>query len=624
MCGLSGYTGNTKADKHALRVLLIDNITRGRHATGIANIEGRLDKLATDPYTYIGYDVFDEIADSKQVMCHNRWSTMKENTDNDSAAHPFKFNDRLIGAHNGFIPEWKFQADKLEIEAKMEVDSEMIFHHLINNDYNPECLHQIEGAMALSWLDLETKMLWLYRRSSRPLLVGEDSSKRLYYSSKDKGLWMLGGRGNIELEENLAYGFKNGVLTKMIPVKEPQIYIPIDMGLAAFKYALKAKDRPLLGLKEPPKPVAKTNSQSKPFYDKRAQYGGEYESFDDWYEKTKGKRTGKAVYDPSKILSGSLEELIDITINEFDASRSYQLAPMDTERRKSKNDNTYISMQVLSSNDNKAVGAAVVFVDHPDAAQYITTKKGVVTMPVPKDKVGGFIRIGVLPYPYDELYHTSLLNLNEGEIMEVSLHLPFRPIDRDSVEKAQAKHDNKDNLEPTNNGTSTEIGGKIVEIDTTPIDRSQSTDMGSEDESECIPIDRGYPSAWDGDGSEDDETNGYVAEHYEQSGVGCHDQYGFLFKTVNDNAVTICDKDAVAIIDIDPQEFWSYAYEYRSLELFDHKFVTMYTDTLWGYMRYIGYTPNELIYENKVKEPTKEDWAAIQGIIDDAKDFKTL
>jgi hypothetical protein len=629
MCGLSGYTGNTKADKHALRVLLIDNSVRGLHATGMANVEGALDKLAIAPKTYIGYDEFDEVANSKLVMCHNRWSTMKENTMDDDAAHPFRINDRLIGAHNGFIPEWEFQADQLEIEADINVDSEMIFHHLVNNDYNPECLSKIEGAMALSWIDLETKMLWLYRRSSRPLFIGEDSEKRLYYSSRESGLWMLGGRGNIELEENLAYGFKNGVLTKMIPVESPQIYVPIDMGLSAFKMNIKDNEYELLGLKKPA-PVkknttkweAKANGQT---YNQRFNEHkvNEYDSFDDWYA-AKKKASKPSYYSPSKILSGSLEELVDITINDFDATRSYQLTPMNPERAKNKNGSTCVAMEVVSSNDNKAVPAAVVFIDHPDAAQYITTKKGFVTMPVPRNKIGGFIRVGVLPYPYDELYHTSLLNLNEGEIMEVSLHVPFRSVDRDEVKEAKKISNSKDNSESTDSGGSTEIGGKVVDISGATANGSEATDRGSEDEPERLPSDRGYPESWDGNGSEDDETNDYVAEHYEQSGIGCHDQYGFLFKTVNDSTVTICDKDAVAILDIDAQEFWSYGFEYRALEQYDHDFVNMYTDTLWGYMRYCGHSMIELINDNKVKEPTANDIINFEHIEEEAKDFKTL
>jgi hypothetical protein len=632
MCGLSGYTGNTKADKHALRVLLIDNSVRGVHATGIANGEGLMDKKAIALKTYIGYDIFDEIANSKLVMCHNRWSTMKENTTEDSAAHPFLIDDKILGAHNGFIPEWKFQADKIGVDiTNIQVDSEMIFHHLANNDYDPRCLSKIEGAMALSWIDLETKVLWLYRRSSRPLHVGEDAEKRLYYSSRENGLWMLGGRGNIELEENIAYGFKNGVLVKMIPIEPPQIYIEMDMGATAFKWALKKNQHELLGLK-PPAPVkknttkweAKNNGQTyNQRFNNHTKCNSEYDSFDDWY-RAKKRESKPSYYSPSKILSGSLEELTDITINEFDASRSYQLTPMCPKAKKSKHGSTLVSMKVVSSNDGAPVPVAVVFIDHPDSDQYITTMKGYVTMPVPEKKVGGFIRIGVLPYPYDELYHTSLLNLNEGEIMEVSLHVPFRPVDRDEVEKAQEISNSKDSTEPTDGGSSTEIGGKIVAIDRTPIDRPEDCMRGSEDESEHISSDRGYPSSWDGDGSEDDETNEYVSEHYEQQGIGCHDQYGFLFKTVHEDHVTICDKDSKGIVDIDSQEFWSYGFEYRALEQYNHDFVHMYTDTLWGYMRYCGYSMMELINDNRIKEPDANDYIHFEEIEDEAKQFKTL
>ena len=633
MCGLSGYTGNTKADKHALRVLLMDNDVRGVHATGIANVEGVLDKKAIAPRTYMGYDQFDEIANSKLVMCHNRWATMK-NADQDIAAHPFKINDRLIGAHNGFVPEWEFQADQLEIDLEgINVDSEIIFHHLVNKGYNPECLADIEGAMALSWIDLETKMLWLYRRSSRPLFIGEDSNKRLYYSSRENGLWILGGRGNIELEENIAYGFKNGVLVKMIPVDEPKIYIDIDKGLTAFTYGLKNDQRKLLGLKPKVATKSKKWTNNGQTYNQRfnshtAQYGDEYEDYEQWYNKTKAKREKKKLYSASSILQGSLDELVDLTINDFDPDKSYQMTPMNSERTESKDGkNTVISMKVASSIDNKPVPDAVVFIDHPDASQYMTTKKGFVTMSVPEDKVGGFMRIGVLPYPYDELYHTSLLNLNEGEIMEVSLFIPFRSVDREALKKEKKESNSKKNSKSKVAGSTT--GGsdaKIVDIRGAFEAGAQAANTGSEDEPECILDSRGYPSSWDGDGGKDDETDEYVEGNNEQSDMfrGIHDQYGYLFKTVADDKVTICDSESNGIIDIDPQEFWSYAYEHRALELYEHNFVNKYTDTLWGYYRYCGYTPNELIIDNKVRKPTREDWIAIGNIVEEAANFKQL
>jgi hypothetical protein len=627
MCGLSGYVGNTKADKHALRILLLDNESRGVHATGLANIEGELDKMAIEPHSYMSYDVFDQIADSKTVMCHNRWATMK-NADEDKAAHPFRIDDRLIGAHNGFIPEWEYQAKKIGLDPKdVNVDSEIIFYHLVNNKYDPKCLSDIEGAMALSWIDLKTKILWLYRRSSRPLFIGEDSGKRLYYSSRERGLYMLGGRGNVELEENIAYGFKGGMLVKMIPIKAPKIYIPMDMGLAAFKWAIKPEEKVLLGI--PKVKEYKDKKNKRMIYPPQSAHtratDDPYKDYDEWYADL-DRKSKPVSYDRNKILMGSLESLADITINDFNANSTHQLLPMDTINRvKNKNGTTSVVMKVTSSFDEKAVGAAVVFIDHPDADQYMTTRKGFVTMPIPEAKVGGFMRIGVLPYPYEELYHTSLLNLNEGEIMEVSLNIPFRSADREEAKKRKEELNKKKNSKSVESGASTDTSAKVISIDGGTEGKGKAVTQGSEDEPKCILDASGNPTRWVRGGGEDNETDAYVAEHYEQSDIGVHDQHGFLFKTVENEFVTICDVNCASIVDIPTQEFWSYAYEFRSISMYDYDFVEKYTDTLWGYMRFCGYTADELLAMKSIGKPiTPNDAIVIEEIIKEAKDFKQL
>jgi hypothetical protein len=456
------------------------------------------------------------------------------------------------------------------------------------------------------------------------LFIGEDSGKRLYYSSREKGLWMLGGRGNIELEENIAYGFKGGVLVKMIPVKEPKIYIPMDMGLSSFKWGIKPAERELLGL-----PIKKYNKKkNKKVYglppSHAREYDDPYQDYDEWYKSLDNKQTTIS-YDKNKILMGSLEGLADITINDFNANRTHQLLPMDADRAKNKSGATIIAMKITSNNDEKAVPNAVVFVDHPDADQYMTTNKGFVTMPVPKAKIGGFMRIGVLPYPYDELFHTSLLNLNEGEIMEVSLNIPFRSADREEAKKTKKELNEQKNSKSVECGASSDPSAKIVSIDRGVETGQEGVTQGSEDESECLLDASGDSNRWVTAWSEGAEANEYVAEHYEQSDCGVHEQHGFLFKTVDNDIITIADKDCAVITEIPSQEFWSYAYEYRGIQQYDHDFVEKYTDTLWGYMRFIGYTIDELLKMKSIGKPvTPNDVIVIEEIAKEAKDFKQL
>ena len=220
MCGLVGVAGHsTMPSEKALRDLLMVDVVRGAHSTGVMFLSNNgvpsVVKKAGPP---------SELFDSKKfhvefgkfnalMMGHNRWATTgKINATN---AHPFEFED-VFGAHNGTLRQQSLLPDHREFE----VDSENIFHSIQEDGFDVT-VGKLNGAYALTWYDKRDNTLNFSRNKERTLFhCTSKDKKQLFWASE---AWMLFGvlarqgiqHGKVVLfEPDLHYSYDMAALSK--------------------------------------------------------------------------------------------------------------------------------------------------------------------------------------------------------------------------------------------------------------------------------------------------------------------------------------------------------------------------------------------------------------------------
>jgi hypothetical protein len=675
MCGLSGYIGSGIADANALKILLIDNETRGVHATGIANISGAMYKDSDIPREFICTEEFHSVAKSNLVLIHNRWATSFNHQDPD-CAHPFMIEKRIIGAHNGFIPEWRDQAKRLRINIlKIDVDSEIVFQYLYQNDGNPKCLHDIEGAMALTWVDLKHKILWIYRRSSRPLYIADIGNNQKYFSSRKEGLWMINALGVKEIEEDIAYGFgDNGVLKKMVKVKPALMSLPANCSSIGWRDSMNTDEiRERLGFQ----PKSKGETEYSRWADNRR--AGHYWGGDSHYSRynemeyysrmrnshytdddedagsctqvtlfdKKGKKVSNkkdvdiGVKKAADILVGKLEHVADLTIDDFPEDKKHNI--QSSSATKSKVDGNVIGrmmVQLKSSFDGDPIQHAIVFIDGDESRKFVTSELGVVATIIPSEHLGKLLRIAVMPYPYDQLYHTKLLHLEGGEIMEVSLTIPFRPSDRSKAEEereAQVININtKSDDGSGERGVRKENRSYSKGVGDAPLYKTKS--FGNKEESELVDLDwvasrgvREESEDNEGDGistgankKEDDDKNA------EKIWRGFDKERGKLVKRIDEenDVCIITNMTGVELIQMPISAYRQYAYEYFGIQKHCDDIVGLHSDETWAYNRYLGnsieslcateiMSPNDYVHLSMIEEESRD---LVMGVFNDIND----
>lgn len=187
MCGLVGLVskyqnGFTQVQKNVFSTLLFVDTLRGDDSTGAFVIKNNGDlKMAKDAGNaskFIATKEYDDLLSiafnqGAAMIGHNRKAT--RGVVNDTNAHPFMVDDRIVLVHNGTL--W---GDHKQ-HADVEVDSHAIAHLLAKHD-TEAAINKINGAFALIWYDFEDQTLNFLRNKERPLYWAETKSEYLWAS----------------------------------------------------------------------------------------------------------------------------------------------------------------------------------------------------------------------------------------------------------------------------------------------------------------------------------------------------------------------------------------------------------------------------------------------------------
>lgn len=190
MCGLIGGVGalNIKKHRDAIGQMLIFDVVRGHHSTGMAFVKNDMShhvvKKLGNPFELIDSLEFDREMlkhDNWAMIGHNRWAT--KGAVNKRNAHPFQFDD-VVGAHNGTLRD----TSTLRDHKSFEVDSEALMWN-IEMEGIETTLPKIRGAFAITVFDKSTSTLYLARNSERPLhYCYTKDGNTMFWASEE---WML-------------------------------------------------------------------------------------------------------------------------------------------------------------------------------------------------------------------------------------------------------------------------------------------------------------------------------------------------------------------------------------------------------------------------------------------------
>lgn len=188
MCGLVGMAGKlTAAHDKVFKKLLIFDVIRGEHSTGVAavptNGDVNIAKQVGNPFELFEDKRYDRAINKQNrvLIGHNRFAT--QGAVNKANAHPFNF-EHITGAHNGSLTNSK----DLEDSKDFVVDSQAIFNHISKKGVE-DMVSKVQGAYALVWWDSDKETLNFIRNDERPLYIAfTEKSERLYWASEK---WML-------------------------------------------------------------------------------------------------------------------------------------------------------------------------------------------------------------------------------------------------------------------------------------------------------------------------------------------------------------------------------------------------------------------------------------------------
>lgn len=205
MCGIVGLAGTIGfKEEKVLKDLLLLDVIRGKHSTGIASMYMDAGKaafgIAKDKLNAVDFmdgQEFIKLMAKKHyaIIGHNRWATkgviIKEN------AHPFEF-DNIIGVHNGSLSShYDFHEG-----SKFTVDSQALYSELNHSDV-ATMWGKTNGAAALVWLDKRDNTVNFLRNKERPLwFTTLNKGATLIWASEPWMLHVACGRQDVDLDSN--------------------------------------------------------------------------------------------------------------------------------------------------------------------------------------------------------------------------------------------------------------------------------------------------------------------------------------------------------------------------------------------------------------------------------------
>lgn len=192
----------THAEKTAFNQLLIVDVLRGKHSTGVALIGsgGEVDvfKKAVNSMDFLDFKTYADLTkySNNCMLGHNRYAT--KGAVNNVNAHPFEF-DNVVGMHNGTLRSYT----QLKDSRDFDVDSECLYNHLDEHSVQ-DTVDKITGAYALTWFDKRTNKLHFLRNNERPLCYcySKDGTA-MFWASEPWMLHAVLGRNNIEYQNVL-------------------------------------------------------------------------------------------------------------------------------------------------------------------------------------------------------------------------------------------------------------------------------------------------------------------------------------------------------------------------------------------------------------------------------------
>lgn len=439
MCGLAGFTGDKPVDPEKLKILLLDNQTRGVHSTGMYGKQ--LFKSTDAAKEFIKQPAYMLAAKgATTIITHTRHATMGEHSKEN--AHPFKLKKKnvgtVIGTHNGWLVKELYEemCEQCNFKEQPAIDSVAIYQHLINNNMDINSLADLEGAIALAYI--YKQKLHLYRRDSKPLFIGE-ADEGIYYSSRTNGLEQIGVKGIHELDEHRLYVFNSSIIENQAAVKKPIVAMKCDQSPSFWDQKVFKSQEEQLEEKFPKWATEKKKKSST-----RATIHTGYKHT----HKKNGASGGKGQYSTTKSdvvypsHSNKKAPFLDQT-----AYKELNLNPLFSHLEKTIIQNANIIK--IDSVDGNAVevddfnaafitgsvysavsGSALPFwlVKIQGTNIYgITDIEGNVSLKIPKNEIKDDMSILIIdPFNSTNYYATDIKYLKSGKVSEVAFLIPFR------------------------------------------------------------------------------------------------------------------------------------------------------------------------------------------------------